>query len=128
MASDQQIASMSQTVNKLKSTISGAKFDRAFKGFESSVHGVVGTAQILEASMRTLGLESSQAEEAIERMLQLMTLKDGVESLGKYIEGMKGVATASGGATKATSLLRLGLSSLGIGLIITAVSYLVENW
>lgn len=128
MASEQQIASMGQTVNKLKSTISGAKFDRAFKGFESSVHGVVGTAQLLEGSMRSLGLESEDAEKAIERMMQLMTLKDGVESIGKYIEGMKGVATATGGATKATNLLKLGFQSLGIGLVITAVMYLVNNW
>ncbi len=128
LASEQQLADMGRTINNLKSNISGMKFDKAFKGFESSVHGVVGTAQLLEGSMRSLGIESESAEKAIERMMQLMTLKDGVESIGKYIDGMKGLSTATGGATKATNLLKLSMASIGIGLVITAVMYLVNNW
>lgn len=127
-ASEQQLADMGKTINNLKSNISGMKFDKAFKGFESSVHGVVGTAQLLEGSMRSLGIESESAEKAIECMMQLMTLKDGVESLGKYIDGMKGVTTATGGATKATNLLKLGFQSLGLGLLITTILYVTNNW
>ncbi|WP_313235751.1 hypothetical protein [Sphingobacterium multivorum] len=128
LASAQQLDDMGKTITKLKSNITGMKFDKAFHQFETSVHGVVGTAQILEGSMRSLGIESEGAEKSIERMMQLMTLKDGVESIGKYIEGMKGLSTATGGATKATNLLKLSLSSIGIALVITAVMYLVDNW
>ncbi|WP_099369872.1 hypothetical protein [Sphingobacterium sp. 1.A.5] len=128
LATDQQLDDVAKTITKLKGTISGMKIENAFKGFESSIHGVVGVGQILESTMVSLGIESETAEKSIQKMMALMTLKDGVESLGKYVEGMKAMVTGTNGATSATKLLKISLASIGIGLVITAVSYLVENW
>lgn len=128
LATDQQLADMGKTVSKLKDNIAGMKIGNVFKGAEASIMGVVGTAQLLEGGMKALGIESESVEQGIERMVALMSLKDGVEGLGKYAEGMKGIMGATAGASSATTIFRLALSSLGIGLIISAVVYLTNNW
>ena len=128
LASEQQLADMNKTVSKLKGTVSGLKFENAFKGFEGTVLGIVGTAQIFEGSLKSLGIESEETSKSIEKMLALMNLKDGVESIGKSITAMRGLAVATDGTTSSTKLLGLGLKGLGIGLVVTAVMYLINNW
>src|SRR5690606_20009866 len=117
-----------KTISKLKDNISGIKIGNVFKGVESSIMGVVGTAQLLNGAMSTLGIESEGTAEAIQKMMALMSLKDGIESLGKYAQGMKGLMGATAGASSATTIFKVALSSLGIGLIISAVVYLTNNW
>lgn len=128
LATEQQLSDMGKTVSKLKDTVSGMKMERAFKAVESSIMGVVGTGQLLTGAMQTLGIESESTEKAIAKMMALMSIKDGIEGLGKYAEGMKALMGATEGASASTKVLKLGLSSLGIGLVITAVMYLSQNW
>ncbi|MEJ5092657.1 hypothetical protein GEO21_21680 [Sphingobacterium faecium] len=128
LATEQQLSDMGKTVSKLKDTVSGMKMERAFKAVESSIMGVVGTGQLLTGAMQTLGIESESTEKAIAKMMALMSIKDGIEGLGKYATGMKELMGATEGATGATKLLKIGFASLGIGLLITAVMYLSQNW
>ncbi|WP_166334651.1 hypothetical protein [Sphingobacterium chungjuense] len=128
LASTKQLDDMGKTVNKLKDNLSGMKADKIFKGIEASVMGVVGAGQLLTAGISILGIESESVNESIAKMMSLMSLKDGIESLGKYASGMKALSASTNGATSATNLLKLGFQSLGIGLIISAIVYLTHNW
>lgn len=128
MASEQQLADMDKTVKKLKSTISGAKFSNMFNGLEATIKGVVGSAQLLQGSMAAFGLESEEANEQIARLMSLMSIVDGIKNLREGIETMKGLAGATKSTTGAVNGLKIGFQSLGIGLLVTALTYLINNW
>lgn len=128
LATEQQLSDMGKTVGKLKDNISGIKIGNVFKGVESSIMGIVGTSQLLTGAMGALGIESEGVEKSIQKMMALMSLKDGIEGLSKYTDGMKSLMGATTGASSATNILRIGFASLGIGLIISAVVYLTNNW
>lgn len=128
LATEQQLADMGKTISQLKNNIAGLKIENVFKGAEASVKGVVGTAMILEGGMKSLGIESENVAKSIERMLALQNLADGVKNLSEYASGMKALMVSTTGATGAMALLRVALASIGIGLVISAVVYLTNNW
>lgn len=128
LASEQQLADMAKTVNKLKDNIAGIKINNAFKGAEASVKGVVGSAMLLEGGMKSLGIESESVAKSIERMMALQNVADGVKNLSEYATGMKALMGATAGASSATAVLRVGMMSLGIGAVISLIVYLTNNW
>lgn len=128
LASEQQLADMAKTVGKLKDNIAGMKINNAFAGAEASVKGVVGSAMLLEGGMKSLGIESESVAKSIERMMALQNVADGVENLSEYATGMKALMGATAGASSATTVLRVGMMSLGIGAVISLIVYLTNNW
>ena len=92
--------------------------------------------------MGLLGTESEKANETLVKMVSLLSFADALNSLGDLQDHFKaltsvlfqssgaieGTAEATGVASKAFKGLKVALASIGIGLLITAIGYLVANW
>lgn len=94
---------------------------------------------ILQGVMNEFGMESEEAAEAIKKLQATMTILTSLQQLQNSLKGSSATATlltkAMGalslgmkGASTATKALRIALASIGIGLVITAVTVLVEHW
>lgn len=94
---------------------------------------------ILQGVMNEFGVESEEAAEAIKKLQATMTILTSLQSLQNSLRGSSATATlltkamnlltlGMNGASTASKALRLALASIGIGLVITAVTLLVEHW
>jgi hypothetical protein len=94
---------------------------------------------ILQGVMNEFGMESEGAAEAIKKLQATMTILTSLQQLQNSLKGSSATATlltkamnllgiGMNGATTASKALRIALASIGIGLVITAVTLLVEHW
>lgn len=94
---------------------------------------------ILQGVMNEFGMESEEAAEAIKKLQSTMTILTSLQQLQNSLKGSSATATlltkamnllslGMKGASTASKALRLALASIGIGLVITAVTLLVEHW
>jgi len=94
---------------------------------------------ILQGVMSEFGVESEGAAEAIKKLQATMTILTSLQQLQNSLKGSSATATlltkamnllgiGMNGATTASKALRIALASIGIGLVITAVTLLVEHW
>lgn len=125
-----------------------------FDAMISGVTGLVGAFTAVQGAVGLFGAENEELEKALLKVNSAMALLQGLQAvsdtlnkdsafsvifLRKAREG-DAIATraqtgatliqtlAMNGATLATKALRIGLASIGIGLIIALVAYLVANW
>lgn len=94
---------------------------------------------LAEGAMSAFGLSTEGAVEQIQKLQGAMAIIQSIQSLQNTLRGstattdaltkaMKLMGLSMDGATKSTKLLRIGLSSIGIGLIIGLVMTLIEYW
>jgi hypothetical protein len=94
---------------------------------------------VLQGAMSEFGVESEEAAEAIKKLQATMTILTSLQQLQNSLKGSSATATlltkamnllgiGMNGATTASKALRIALASIGIGLVITAVTVLVEHW
>jgi len=94
---------------------------------------------ILQGVMSEFGVESEEAAEAIKKLQATMTILTSLQQLQNSLKGSSATATlltkamnllgiGMNGVSTASKALRLALASIGIGLVITAVTLLVEHW
>lgn len=94
---------------------------------------------ILQGVMSEFGVESEGAAEAIKKLQATMTILTSLQQLQNSLKGSSATATlltkamgaltlGMNGASTASKALKLALASIGIGLVITAVTLLVEHW
>lgn len=94
---------------------------------------------ILQGVMNEFGVESEEAAEAIKKLQATMTILTSLQQLQNSLKGSSATATlltkamnllgiGMNGASTASKALKLALASIGIGLVITAVTLLVEHW
>lgn len=94
---------------------------------------------VLQGAMSEFGVESEEAAEAIKKLQATMTILSSLQQLQNSLKGSSATATlltkamnllgiGMNGATTASKALRIALASIGIGLVITAVTVLVEHW
>lgn len=94
---------------------------------------------LAEGAMSAFGLSTEGAVEQIQKLQGAMAIIQSIQSLQNTIKGstattdlltksMTLMGLSMDGATKSSKLLRIGLSSIGIGLIIGLVMTLIEYW
>lgn len=94
---------------------------------------------LAQGAMSAFGLSTEGAVEAIQKLQGAMAIIQSLQTLQNTIRGstattdlltksMKLMGLSMDGATKASKLLRIGLASIGIGLIIGLVMTLIEYW
>ena len=94
---------------------------------------------LAEGAMSAFGLSTEGAVEQIQKLQGAMAIIQSIQSLQNTLKGstattdllsksMSLMGLSMDGATKASKLLRIGLSSIGIGLIIGLVMTLIEYW
>lgn len=94
---------------------------------------------ILQGAMNEFGMETEEAAEAIKKLQATMTILSSLQQLQNSLKGSSATATlltkamnllgfGMNGVSTASKVLRLALASIGIGLVITAVTLLVEHW
>lgn len=115
-------------VDEISGALKGIQGQRSFETFKGSIMASTGAVEALEGAMVALGFENEEFEKTIQRLMGIRAFKDGIEDVFEYGKSMQGLIQNTNGAVSATKVLKVGLAGLGIGLLITAVSYLIENW
>lgn len=134
-SADGSLGDINNRVNDISTALKGIKGKESFDTFKGSVMSTTGAVEAMEGAMMALGIKSEGFEEVMIRIMGIRAFKDGIEDVFEYGKALKGaipfltgMTGATQGATIATKALRLGLASIGIGLIITALAYLIENF
>lgn len=94
---------------------------------------------LAQGAMNAFGLSTDGVVESIQKLQGAMAIIQSLQSLQNTLRGstattdllsksMKLMGLSMEGASKSTKLLRLGLASIGIGLIIGLVATLIEYW
>ena len=94
---------------------------------------------LAKGAMSAFGMSTEGAVEQIQKLQGAMAIIQSIQALQNTLRGstattdaltkaMKLMGLSMDGATKSTKLLRIGLSSIGIGLIIGLVMTLIEYW
>lgn len=94
---------------------------------------------LAEGAMSAFGLSTDGAVEQIQKLQGAMAIIQSIQSLQNTLKGstattdllsksMKLMGLSMEGASKSAKLLKLGLASIGIGLIIGLVMTLIEYW
>lgn len=144
---DPKFVALAQKAGQLKDAMGDARqeVDR-FASDTKKLDDVINIAQsataaftLYKGAMSAFGIETEGAVEAIQKlqgaMAVLQSLKQLQESLEQnsatakiFSKAMAMMGLSMDGATKASKLLRIGLASIGIGLIIGLVMTLIEYW
>ena len=144
---DPKFVALAQKAGQLKDAMGDAReeVDR-FASDTKKLDDVINIAQsataaftLYKGAMSAFGIETEGAVEAIQKlqgaMAVLQSLKQLQESLEQnsatakiFSKAMTMMGLSMDGATKASKLLRIGLASIGIGLIIGLVMTLIEYW
>lgn len=143
---DEKFQELAQRAGKLKDAINDAnmivgKFASDTKGIDTFVQGTKDAVSVMglyNGVMSTFGLESEKAEEAMKKLVAIQTTLNSLQQiqasllnqtslLYKAKTSILGLFTkAQNGATIATKAFGVALKSIGIGLILSALAYLVE--
>lgn len=115
-------------VDEISGALKGIQGQRSFETFKGSIMASTGAVEALEGAMIALGFENEEFEKTIQRIMGIRAFKDGIEDVFEYGASLKGLVVGMNGAVSASKVLKLALSGLGIGLLVTAVMYLIENW
>lgn len=94
---------------------------------------------LAQGAMNAFGMSTEGVVEQIQKMQNAMGILQSIQSLQNTLKGstattdlltksMKLMGLSMEGASKSTKILKLGLASIGIGLIIGLVMTLIEYW
>ena len=119
------LGAIENRVDDINTALKGIDGKKAFDSVVGGLRTATGAVGTLEGAMGLLGIQNKEFEEYITRLGALQAFRGGIEDLK---DGMEALGIGFGQANNGAKLLKVGLSSLGIGLVITAVSYLVEYW
>lgn len=131
-------AAVDRVVDRNQAIAESKAFSKLSQGVGLALNGMVA----LQGGMQAFGVESEEATQAIAKLQGLMAFKDSLKELQAMAKGMNlfGASTsqaatagkAMGASTKimngALKTTKVALASLGIGLIITALAFLIENF
>lgn len=95
--------------------------------------------ELYKGAMSAFGVETESAEKAMQKLMGAMSIIQSLKTLQEtlnqnsatakiFSKAMTMMGLSMDGATKASKLLRIGLASIGIGLIIGLVMTLIEYW
>ena len=143
-----QIGDTAQQVKILSSDT--AKFDALISG----VQGLTGAFAVAQGTVGLFGAENEELEKALLRVNSAMAILQGLQAVANTLNkdsafsviflrnakianaeatalettAMGANTVAMTASTVATQLFSFALKTIGIGLIITAIAYLVEHW
>lgn len=94
---------------------------------------------LYKGAMSAFGMETEEAEKAMQKLMAAMSIIQSLQTLQNTLKGSTATATlftkamnlltlGMHGTSNASKILRIALSSIGIGLIITLVATLIANW
>ena len=98
-----------------------------------SFAGLAGTVEIAVGAFAALGIESEELENVERRVIGLIGVVQGFQAVGEGIIAFNklvgpGLKAAFTTATGAVNGFRVALASLGIGVVVGAVTLLIENF
>ncbi|RZL15127.1 MAG: hypothetical protein EOO89_14565, partial [Pedobacter sp.] len=148
VALNNEYNNLNKKVEDLNTTLKNTNMGK-LEGFTQIAAGGAAAVGGIAASMQLFGVESKDTLETIAKLQALMAFAQGFDGIKQVIQGFKqwkeaasaareaqqqlnaitGVTeTVTGGATKATKVFGMALKSIGIGLIVAALAYLITNF
>lgn len=122
-------SAMSQMNQSIEPTI--AKFD----AIQKTAAGLTSGIAALTGTMALLGIEDENVQQSLLKVQSAMAIaqgvggmKDLVEGVGKGITAFKGMGTAIKAAIVSMNGLKLAIAATGIGLLVTAIGFLVSSY
>lgn len=129
------IAELRDQQDVLNRTVSAFDPGNKLNAFVGIAKSAATAVQGYTGALSFLGVESENAEQALLKLQGIMAFTDALNGIGDLQDFWKGFVAniqASIAPMNASSIaakgLRLALKGIGIGLIITAITYLIANW
>ncbi|PUZ26358.1 hypothetical protein DCC81_19250 [Chitinophaga parva] len=130
-----RVAELKDQQDEYNQSIEAFNPDNKLQALGSLAKGATGAIQGVAGAFTALGVDSKTAEESIARLQGLMAFSGALNSLDDIKNSYKNLiavlgltTTATEGLTVAEQAAGVALKSIGIGLIVAAVAYLVSNF
>ena len=118
------------------------RFASDTKGLDDAINigqSMTSVFTLAQGAMSAFGLSTDGVVESIQKLQGAMAILQSLQTLQNTLRGstattdlltksMKLLGIGMEGTSKATKILRIGLASIGIGLIIGLVATLIEHW
>jgi hypothetical protein len=102
--------------------------DAKFKALSSSLGGVASGFAAYQGALGLIGVESKEVEAQLLKVQSAMAVADGLQSVGESIDSFKQLGSViKNQVVAAFSTLRGAIMATGIGLIVTAVAFLLPK-
>ena len=103
--------------------------DAKFKALSASLSGVAGGFAAVQGAMGLFGSESKELEKQLLKVQSAMALSQGLQSIGESVDSFKQLgAVIKSQVVTAFTTLRGAIMATGIGLLTSAIAYLIENF
>lgn len=133
----QQIASINEQLKEMDASIGNyqrnvGNYSSAFdgvslqiEGFTGATRSMVGSLDLVEGGLKSMGIESEAAGEMLDKMKGLMVLTNGLNSVKEGVAVFKTLKTATQASTIAQHGLNAAMKANPIGAVVAVVMALV---
>ncbi len=130
-----RVAELKDQFGEYNDTIKSFNPDNKLQGLVSVAKGATGALQGVSGGMAFLGVESGKASETMAKLQGLMAFSAALNSVDDLKNGFKNLSlvmgltkTSTEGASVATTGFGTAFKAIGIGLLISALAYVVANF
>lgn len=124
-----RVAQLKDQFDETNKVLSAFNPDNKLQGLVGVAGGAVSAIQGVAGAFTLIGVNADTANESIAKLQGLMAITDSLNAVGDIKDSFTGLAGAiKGPVISAFTTLRGALSALGIGLLVTVISYLVANF
>lgn len=123
------------SIDALNESIDALRPQKQFETIAKATAGMVGGFQSVAAAVQLFGVENEALLESLQRVNALMAVTQGLQAFGESITSVRALQTqiktlipSLMGATKGVTAFGTALKLTGIGLVVSAVAYLVTNF
>jgi hypothetical protein len=123
----QEAGRLKKTLQQVDLEVDGLSMTTANK-LGGALGGVTAGFELVQGAMGAMGAESEKVQEALLKVQSAMAMAQGVQGLKESAASFKALGASAADAFKGMSSGAKVFAATGIGLLITAVGYLVANF
>lgn len=123
----QEAGRLKQTLQQVDLEVDGLSMTTANK-LGGALGGVTAGFELVQGAMGAMGVESEKVQEALLKVQSAMAMAQGVQGLKESAASFKALGASASAAFQGMSNGAKVFAATGIGLLITAVGYLVANF
>lgn len=123
----QEAGRLKKTLQQVDIEVDGLSMTTANK-LGGALGGITAGFELVQGAMGAMGAESEKVQEALLKVQSAMAMAQGVQGLKESAASFKALGASAADAFKGMSSGAKVFAATGIGLLITAVGYLVANF
>lgn len=123
----QEAGRLKKTLQQVDLEVDGLSMTTANK-LGGALGGVTAGFELVQGAMGAMGVESEKVQEALLKVQSAMAMAQGVQGLKESAASFKALGASASAAFQGMSNGAKVFAATGIGLVITAIGYLVANF